>query len=267
MPPTDLNGHQLATEMKQSANFMGRYDQIREIGRFVTQAAVAAGFDERTCYHLELACDEACTNVIEHGYKGEDKGEISVEWQHNQRDFRIVIEDSGAAFDAQHALVALPAADSAHSEVKVGGLGMHFMRTLMDDVRYERIANKNRVTLMKWLPSDKSIVVRETLDEIPMVRVFGRLDTTLTDELEAVLNELVSAEKPHIIVDLAETTYCNSAGLRTLVTAWRHAHQKGGDVVLVNLNERVQEIFAMVGFDKIFRIFNSRAEAVAFLQQ
>jgi anti-anti-sigma factor len=251
--------------LETKARFPGRYDQIREIGRFVLQAAVAIGFDERTCYHIELACDEACTNVIEHGYKGEDNGEISVEWQQHERDFRVLIEDEGTTFDSPDTLASLPAAGSTHHDVAVGGLGMHFMRTLMDDIHYERIGNKNRVTLMKWLPSDKSVVVRETLDGVPVVRVFGRLDTSLTDELEEVLNGLVATERPKLIVDLAETTYCNSAGLRTLVTAWRHAHQKGGDVILVNLNERVQEIFAMVGFDKIFRICDNRVDAVAFL--
>lgn len=248
--------------MNEQATFAGRYDQIREIGRFVLQAAVAAGFDERETYHIELACDEACTNVIEHGYQGENVGEISVEWQRGDHDFRIVIEDEGAAFDPLSAITTLPSADKP----SIGGLGMHFMRTLMDDVSYERVRNRNRVTLMKWLPTDKSIVVHEMLNGYPVVRVFGRLDTSLTDELGGVLDGLVSAEKPQIIIDLAETTYCNSAGLRTLVTAWRHAHQKNGDVVLVNLNERVQEIFAMVGFDKIFRIFDTRAAAVTFLQ-
>lgn len=250
---------------REAATFAGRYDEIRAIGRFILQAAVAAGFDERACYHLELACDEACTNVIEHGYKGEDKGEIYVAWERTEQDFRVVIEDEGAVFDGLPTLATLPSAESSPHEIKAGGLGIHFMRTLMDDVRYERVGKRNRVTLMKWLPTDESVVVREMLDGIPVVRVFGRLDTSLTNALETELEGLISAETPKVIVDLAETTYCNSAGLRILVTAWRHAHEKGGDVVLVNLNERVQEIFAMVGFDKIFRIFANRADAVNFL--
>lgn len=249
--------------MREARTFAGTYEQIREIGRFVLHGAIEAGFDERTRYHIELACDEACTNIIEHAYQHQD-GEIAVKWHIGERDFRVQFVDFGTPFDAETERVALP---TDGETLVAGGLGMHFMHTLMDEVRYESDANGNRVTLMKWLPTDESIVVRETLDGLPVVRVFGRLDTTLTDELEAALTPLVAQPEPKVIVDLSETTYCNSAGLRTLVTAWRKAHQNGGDVVLTSLNERVLEIFQMVGFDKIFRVFDERGAAIAFLKQ
>ncbi len=253
--------------MQAEQIFAGRYEQIREIGRFILQGASKAGFDERGQYHIELACDEACTNVIEHGYQGENKGKIAVRWQLSQSDFRVIVEDDGVAFDDAAFAVVLPSPESQFAEIVIGGLGIHFMRTLMDEVKYERIAKRNRVTLMKWLPSDRSLVVRNMLDGLPVVRIFGRLDNDITDDLAAILNDLLGENTPKLILDLTETTYCNSAGLRTVVSAWRQAHQKGGDIVLVGLNERVHEIFAMVGFDKIFRIFDRNAQAAAFLRE
>ncbi|MCL4802927.1 MAG: STAS domain-containing protein [Anaerolineae bacterium] len=87
-----------------------------------------------------------------------------------------------------------------------------------------------------------------------LVSVDGRLDQSLNPKLEDTLNDLLGKERYHIIVDLTQTTYINSGGLRCLVSAWRQAKANGGTLVLCGLNTRLQEIFSMVGFDKLFEI-------------
>ena len=64
-----------------------------------------------------------------------------------------------------------------------------------------------------------------------------------------------------LIVDLTHTTYINSGGLRCLVSAWRRAKAAQGSLSLCGLNERLQEIFTMVGFDKVFTIHEDCAGA------
>ncbi|MFQ5421945.1 MAG: STAS domain-containing protein, partial [Anaerolineae bacterium] len=64
-----------------------------------------------------------------------------------------------------------------------------------------------------------------------------------------------------LIVDLADTSYINSGGLRCLVTVWRQARQKEGNLVLCGLSPRIQEIFTMVGFDKVFQIYTNPESA------
>jgi anti-sigma B factor antagonist len=88
-----------------------------------------------------------------------------------------------------------------------------------------------------------------------LVGVSGRLDQNLTPILEAELLGLLAQGYHHIVVNLQGVNYINSGGLRCLVTAWRQAHQNGGDLKLCGLNERVANIFSMVGFDKVFQIF------------
>lgn len=83
----------------------------------------------------------------------------------------------------------------------------------------------------------------------------GRLDQGLTPELEQHLLDLLGAGHSRIIVDLSEVTYINSGGLRCLVTAWRKAKKVNGDLFLFGLNSRLQEIFSMIGFDKVFQIY------------
>lgn len=88
-----------------------------------------------------------------------------------------------------------------------------------------------------------------------LVGVNGRLDQTLNPQLEFNLKELLEDGHYHLVVDLSQTTYINSGGLRALVGAWRKAKEHNGNLVLCGLNDRLQEIFSMVGFDKVFQIY------------
>lgn len=102
-------------------------------------------------------------------------------------------------------------------------------------------------------------------DNIWVVAVNGRLDQVLNPNLEQELSNLLEEGKAWLIVDLSQTDYINSGGLRTLVTGWRKARQQEGNLVLCGLNGRLQEIFRMVGFDQLFQIYPSRQMAKAAL--
>jgi anti-sigma B factor antagonist len=87
-----------------------------------------------------------------------------------------------------------------------------------------------------------------------LIGVSGRLDQSLNPKLEETLNELLDNGRIQLVVDLTQATYINSGGLRCLVSAWRRAKADGGALTLCGLNERLREIFSMVGFDKVFEI-------------
>jgi anti-anti-sigma factor len=104
---------------------------------------------------------------------------------------------------------------------------------------------------------------QEAVDnQIWLVGAKGRLDQALTPDLEKTLNALLDAAHHRIIVDLSQTIYINSAGLRCLVSAWRRARQQQGDVILFALTPRLYEIFAMVGFDQVFTIVPTQQAAI-----
>ena len=60
---------------------------------------------------------------------------------------------------------------------------------------------------------------------------------------------------------MTEATYINSGGLRCLVSAWRRTREQGGDLVLCGLNSRLEEIFSLVGFDRVFHIYATYEDA------
>lgn len=129
----------------------GRYDKIREICEFVSVGATQAGLDDTAVFHVELACDEACTNVIEHAYGGEDKGNIVVSWDVSNNRFQITIQDNGRPFDPNN--IPKPDTDLSPTpevidNLKVGGLGIHFMRKLMDEVIFHFDQERGNLLVM-----------------------------------------------------------------------------------------------------------------------
>jgi serine/threonine-protein kinase RsbW len=141
---------------KHVQTFPGRYDEIQKICQFVAEGAASCGLEASAIFHIELACDEACTNVIEHAYAGEDRGEIRVSWECSGSAFIIIIHDNGRSFDPNNipkpALPELPddAPPPDIEDVKVGGLGIHFMEQLMDEVTFTFDSDAgNTLTLVK----------------------------------------------------------------------------------------------------------------------
>lgn len=134
----------------------GRYDRIYEVCQFVVNGARQAGFEEDDLFKIELACDEACTNVIEHAYGGEDKGSLQVTWGIHGRSFAIMIRDTGDKFSPGSVPEPnIPSDSDSLNDLQIGGLGIHFMRNLMDEVHFTYSdQNGNLLIMVKYIPSD-----------------------------------------------------------------------------------------------------------------
>jgi len=98
-------------------------------------------------------------------------------------------------------------------------------------------------------------------NDVWLIGVGGRLDHETTPRLQSTLLDLLEQGHHRLVVDLSETTYINSGGLRVLLSAWRKARQEQGDVHLCGLNERLTEIFEIAGFDRVFEIYPAQADA------
>ena len=97
---------------------------------------------------VNLALEEAVSNVMLYAYPGKS-GQVLVEAEKNAKQIIFTITDSGIPFDPtqqQEADITLSVEERA-----IGGLGIHLVRQLMDDIRYERKENKNILTLTKQL--------------------------------------------------------------------------------------------------------------------
>ncbi len=125
-----------------------RFENLALIGEFITSIARRAGFCDKGVFNLQLACDEACTNVMEHAY-GEGEGLIRITCTLHPGSLEIQVHDTGKPFDPKS--VPVPDLDAPLEEREVGGLGLHFMRSVMDDVRFDFDDSGNRLTMVKRL--------------------------------------------------------------------------------------------------------------------
>lgn len=133
---------------KNELSVAGRYENIRKVCDFVADGAKASGLPDSAVFHIELACDEACTNVIEHAYQGENKGEIVVSWETTPQQFVVEVCDNGRPFEPT-TVPAPPDKPDGVEELKIGGLGLHFMKKLMDDISFRFENNGNILTMKK----------------------------------------------------------------------------------------------------------------------
>ncbi|MEK7276740.1 MAG: ATP-binding protein [Chloroflexota bacterium] len=124
-----------------------RYDRIKQVCDFVEAAADGAGLDETSKFHCQMAVDEACTNIIEHGYEGEDRGQIEAVCSAAPGVLRIELRDQARPFDINK--VPEPRLNVPLEESTVGGLGVHFIKKMMDEVTFSREMGTNRLVMVK----------------------------------------------------------------------------------------------------------------------
>jgi anti-sigma regulatory factor (Ser/Thr protein kinase) len=96
---------------------------------------------------LNLALDEVLINILSHGYADGATGQILVQLNYQSGELSAEIRDDGKPFDPLQ--VGPPDLGGTVQTRNVGGLGVHFVRQLMDNVVYARVGNENRLLLIK----------------------------------------------------------------------------------------------------------------------
>lgn len=125
-----------------------RIDNLPVIAEFIQTVTLEAGFGPKSAYGIEMAVDEACSNIIEHAYGAEQRGEIVIECLPDATGLQVEIFDKGRPFDP----AAVPAFDpAAPLEARNRrGMGMFFIYKLMDRVQYRFDTSRgNQLILFK----------------------------------------------------------------------------------------------------------------------
>lgn len=129
--------------------FPGRYGSLERISHVIVEAATTAGFNDKDIYAIQTAVDEACSNIIDHAYGGQDLGDIEMQVSSSHNNITIVLHDQGHPFTPDS--VPHPDLTSDLLSRKERGLGLYFMRKLMDEVRFEFSSEGgNTLTLIKY---------------------------------------------------------------------------------------------------------------------
>jgi serine/threonine-protein kinase RsbW len=137
-----------AIERKFKLQVPSSTENLALIREFVTTVGKQATMSDEDIAKLELAVDEACSNVIEHAYGHDITKEVDVRAVFDEDEVRISVIDSGRGFDP--AKVDQETVEQLVAERKSGGLGFRLIKSLMDEVSYEIVpGQKNELHMTK----------------------------------------------------------------------------------------------------------------------
>jgi serine/threonine-protein kinase RsbW len=140
----------MAENSRGTQTFAGRYENLAVIDAFVRQFACDAGFQTEVVYLIETAVDEACSNIIEHAYGGEEKGEIECTCGFDLVGLTIVLKDHGCAFDPTK--IPEPNPQVTLKRRKHQGVGLYIIKKIMDEVHFDCCTpDGNILTMFKRL--------------------------------------------------------------------------------------------------------------------
>lgn len=124
---------------------------LQLVRRMVEKITAISGISKKDAAGIILAVDEACANIIRHGYQNQPNGTIHLYFDIRQTELGITIEDFGSQWDPE----TLRPRDL--DEVRPGGLGIPMMQCVMDCVDFDCSSGaRNRVTMIKrFQPCEK----------------------------------------------------------------------------------------------------------------
>ena len=119
---------------RRKKSYPARFESLDSLRKFVAKAAGDCGLDEDSAYAVKLAVDEAFTNIIEHAYGGESANKIECTCLIDRQGLTVVLQDCGKPFSPE--AIPSPNLNARLEDRDEGGLGLYFMRQLMDRVDF-----------------------------------------------------------------------------------------------------------------------------------
>jgi len=117
--------------------------------QFISDCCGRHDVPDETVFDLKLAVDEACTNIIQHGYKGMDPGSIILSFRIESDRILVQITDFGHIFEPAEA--PKPDVEAALEDRPLGGLGLYLIYQTMDNIDYQSSEDGNTLTFKKLI--------------------------------------------------------------------------------------------------------------------
>ena len=125
-----------------------RLDELQRFITTLTEFARVGGLPEEVSFSVQLAIDELFTNIVSYGYDDEDSHQVEIKMSVQGRELQIDLIDDAKEFDPLHE-AAQPDLDASLEDRRIGGVGIHLVKTMMDEVSYKYEDSKNHLTLVK----------------------------------------------------------------------------------------------------------------------
>jgi len=244
--------------------------EVARVNRAFAEFAEAEALPAAVRRSVNVALDELLANTISYGLAEHEAGEVTVEVERRADRLTVTLTDDGKAFDPFGR--AVPDTELSVEDRPIGGLGIHLVRELMDEVSYQRRTDRNVVVLTKLLAGRATTghlggrlmdITTRTQADVTIVRVAGNLDSNTSPQAQQAVDAVLAAGGKKVAVDCNSLDYISSAGLRVLLGLAKRTGAAGGGVRMFGLNDTVREVFDISGFSKILAVFPTEADALS----
>lgn len=124
-------------------------ESLQVFREFITECCARYEIPSDVVLDLKLAVDEACTNIITHGYQGMDPGSIILSFRIDPDRILVQITDFGHVFEPVEA--SKPDVEAALADQELGGLGLYLIYQTMDNIDYQASQDGNTLTFTKFI--------------------------------------------------------------------------------------------------------------------
>ena len=132
---------------KYSFTLKSNLSELETLCQQMEKFGQALGLSKKCIFEINLALDELFTNIISYGFADDDEHIIEVTLTPQNETLCLYIEDDGVPFNPVESRE--PDLSCTIEDCKIGGLGIHLIKNLMDEICYERCDDKNVITLKK----------------------------------------------------------------------------------------------------------------------
>ena len=248
---------------------------------------------------LNMALDDLLNNIVQYAFPHNPTEHHVIEVEGDVREECVVltITDDGIPFNPL--TVAPPDLSLLLHEREIGGLGIHLVRTMFDEVSYHRNVGRNVLTVKKRLvpkasappkdsdktgisvfeavrhprssgpsvPRSESSVESRRSGGVVIVTPLDRFDTNSSPEVERILMDHIEGGERQIVLDLSRISYISSIGLRVILKTATAMTQTGGRVILCGGTDFVRTVLQLSGALMMSLYASTLDEALSKVQE
>lgn len=238
--------------------------QLAELRRLVRDSCLAVwgnGVGEEAVTRIELAVQEAATNILRHAYNGAADGSIRVEICAFPDSIEVGLLHDGRDFDPT--AVPPPSFDGS----RAGGFGVYLIHQCMDRVRYLHGKTGERgIRMVKYRaapPLEKPMnLVVESFGEVTVVTINEeQLEVGNADDVKAALEQAIDNSRK-VVIDLSRVQFVDSRGCGVILSCLKRLAERGGDLRLCRVNKPVRTVFDLIRLHKMCDITDTREQAI-----
>ena len=225
------------------------------------------GCSEQQLNEIALAVRECVINAVVHGNRSQARKKVHVHAELRGSGVEICIRDEGRGFDPR----SIPDPRRPENLLRESGRGILMIHALMDRVSIRRAASRGmEVRMVKKLSRDSQEdhkmslkITSRSADGVTVLDLSGRIILgEPTAMLRDTFQDMVTKGQKKILLNLADVNYIDSSGLGALVSGFTTLTNQQGQLKLLGLTKKVQDLLQITKLLTVFEVFDNENAAL-----